>query len=1065
MYKPLFQDAFHAGRLFGLLVIGALTLLVMLQSSEPVVGAQTTETRADLAIRPEFREPVVLASKDGVLEVRLTARQGKATLDTVATPVQNFLLFDYEVIQGTASDGHSSGGNLYPAPTLQVFPGEQLIIHFENGLTGLTIRDYFSPQYTPKDQSVPIYPEQMTSSPINLHTHGAHISPRGNADNVLLHIPPGMSNTYTYDIPRNMPQGLFWYHSHLHGLTSAQVYAGLVGLLAVGRTDGNLPLVTENSIPIRNMALGYNFVFDRAGGLAQLNNLSWSQWVSTMTPPTAGELANGTYQPSLAPVNFNQARPGTKYFTVWYAGPLSIQNRRGSLQFIPSNLQHFAAAGGKAESDVPVDSSLPDHQRDVQFTVNGQFQPVIKSKAGQTEIWVLANVSDIAYMNVQLTETATGRHPPIAIVGQDGNPYTTVHYPPTDNGTRLLIPPASRFAIAVTIPAQGELVLEMPERAGGAKTITEPGVLYTNNGTDNPPAVLGSLSVLPSAVSYADGFFVFPTQALLRATPAEGGGVTTPFIEGQSLGAYTAFVDLASTTPDVTRQILISGGFLNNMASTEDPKAFVYAFDAGAFPNVPLVQPRLNSVEEWRFVNHNNDEHPIHIHVNDFQVIEYFDPTRGLHTGPDKFAIDNANAPAPTMHSDESVIQPGILAIRTRFDEYTGLYVMHCHRLNHEDNGLMALVNVIPAVSIYAVAVPGTRGKPAEVRLYDGNGDRFVATVIPFPGFEGGVNVAMGDLDGDGILDLIVGSGEGRAPEVVAYAGAAIRGKGAFGTELARFRAFDSGARGGVSVAVAQIDGTTSDNIIVGSPPGVPSEVKVYQSQLSSLPGAVPALFSSFKPYGDEDQSGVSIATGFVDFSSGRESIVTAPGPGSPAEVKVFAFPLLQRIGKAGPGSAQAARTKRAMNTALFMPFGKDYRGGVSLATGWLAGSLGGAKRIIVSQLADSGSVKVFSSGSALDGGPSLYLQSPTQHGHSAQFHEIASFAPFAGSAGTRVSTTSTTTGANLLVSGVAAGGTDASVLKYELVRPNAQATTLQAVRLGQVWSGKGSQPAILGGD
>ena len=43
----------------------------------------------------------------------------------------------------------------------------------------------------------------------------------------------------------------------------------------------------------------------------------------------------------------------------------------------------------------------------------------------------------------------------------------------------------------------------------------------------------------------------------------------------------------------------------------------------------------------------------------------------------------------------------------------------------------------------------------------------------------------------------------------------------------------------------------------------------------------------------------MSVATGFVDFSTGRESIVTAPGPGSPAEVKVFAFPLLKPIGKA----------------------------------------------------------------------------------------------------------------------------------------------------------------------
>jgi len=52
-----------------------------------------------------------------------------------------------------------------------------------------------------------------------------------------------------------------------------------------------------------------------------------------------------------------------------------------------------------------------------------------------------------------------------------------------------------------------------------------------------------------------------------------------------------------------------------------------------------------------------------------------------------------------------------------------------------------------------------------------------------------------------------------------------------------------------------------------------------------------------------------------------------------------------------------------------------------------------------------------------------------------------------------------------LLASGVGKDGTDASVQKYDLVRLNAQATKLEAVRLGQVWSGKGSQPVILGGD
>lgn len=90
-------------------------------------------------------------------------------------------------------------------------------------------------------------------------------------------------------------------------------------------------------------------------------------------------------------------------------------------------------------------------------------------------------------------------------------------------------------------------------------------------------------------------------------------------------------------------------------------------------------------------------------------------------------------------------------------------------------------------------------------------------------------------------------------------------------------------------------------------------------------------------------------AAGFVDFSTGRESIITARGGGSPAEVKVFAFPLLEPMGKTDQGSTHAAGTDQPLNTASFVPFGKDYRGGISLATGWLAGAFVGAKRIIVS--------------------------------------------------------------------------------------------------------------------
>ena len=105
MHKLALHYTLHASRLYSLLIVGALAVLMALAWPSATAVEQSADKKTDLATRPEFREPVALTSKEGVLEVRLTARQGQATLDTVATPVQNFLLFDYEVIRGTASDG------------------------------------------------------------------------------------------------------------------------------------------------------------------------------------------------------------------------------------------------------------------------------------------------------------------------------------------------------------------------------------------------------------------------------------------------------------------------------------------------------------------------------------------------------------------------------------------------------------------------------------------------------------------------------------------------------------------------------------------------------------------------------------------------------------------------------------------------------------------------------------------------------------------------------------------------------------------------------------------------
>lgn len=174
-----------------------------------LAGGAACSSSGDDYVAPEFAEPVTLASENGVLEVSLFVRQGEATLDTVDIPVHNFLLFGYEVLQGTASNGETVGDNLYPGPTLQVYPGETLIVHVANELADLTIGDFYDPAFIRRADTPPLYPRQLTSSPFNLHTHGLHVPPAGNADNVLLDIPSGYTNTYTYDIPDDHPEGMY----------------------------------------------------------------------------------------------------------------------------------------------------------------------------------------------------------------------------------------------------------------------------------------------------------------------------------------------------------------------------------------------------------------------------------------------------------------------------------------------------------------------------------------------------------------------------------------------------------------------------------------------------------------------------------------------------------------------------------------------------------------------------------------------------------------------------------------------------------------------------------------
>mgnify|MGYP003335569825 FL=1 len=92
--------------------------------------------------------------------------------------------------------------------------------------------------------------------------------------------------------------------------------------------------------------------------------------------------------------------------------------------------------------------------------------------------------------------------------------------------------------------------------------------------------------------------------------------------------------------------------------------------------------PKRGDIEEWQIYNYTEDAHPIHIHLVRFQVVHrtLFDGTPSTHGNPQ---------PWETGYKDMVIAYPGeITTVRARFD-IAGLYVWHCHIVEHEDNEMM----------------------------------------------------------------------------------------------------------------------------------------------------------------------------------------------------------------------------------------------------------------------------------------------------------------------------------------------------------------------------------------
>ncbi len=116
-------------------------------------------------------------------------------------------------------------------PTIEVRPGSTLRIMLENQL----------PPDAQPDPNDPNVPHGFNTT--NLHTHGLHVSPAGNSDNVLMSVRPGRTFEYEIKIPKDHPAGTYWYHPHKHGAVAIQVANGLAGALIVRGDIDEVPAI------------------------------------------------------------------------------------------------------------------------------------------------------------------------------------------------------------------------------------------------------------------------------------------------------------------------------------------------------------------------------------------------------------------------------------------------------------------------------------------------------------------------------------------------------------------------------------------------------------------------------------------------------------------------------------------------------------------------------------------------------------------------------------------------------------------------------------------------------
>ncbi|MEM7761172.1 MAG: multicopper oxidase domain-containing protein [Cyanobacteria bacterium P01_A01_bin.40] len=630
------------------------------KGSVKIAQASTTSTAPSLTPPSDtsFVQPNVITSQklNGDNHGTLTR-----TLNVVGKPYPK----DSTTLVRAFEDQQAETPALYPGPTLCVNPGDLIELEINNNLDQANGGNGVDPNYCPNPMTETAMNTPHCFDVINMHFHGLHVSPisvgtkineqsgeketvyvssrdprvkRGevtlteSSDDVLYELEPGGSHKYRPWLPAFHAPGTHWYHAHNHGSTAIQVAGGMVGALIIKEPEGQEICPGAADVVM----------------IIQEEPQSWTD------------------------------APDDQHLTDQEKLDLGIYKR----------------SGNKSSGE---------------FHINGKPTPTLNVEQGEIHRWriINANSTPRAFMDLELRagndkavddkKNPTGELQTIYRVAVDG--ITLYGKQMNDHSVELTsvqaFSPGNRVDLLVDFRSSS-----IP--AGTYTLWKAKSDIAKASNKNNTPQALATIEVSTTDYSNAAQVEKSFTTLLDNGIPLAGRPAyldTSPLI-CDSNNTNTNIVE-SNTTPIAFQANSKTGFTIDNGK-----------YDPG---NLANTQANLNSSQEWIVANtKGNAAHPFHIHVNPFLVIakatvtsaaqnkindtkstqkDIYDALSGL--AWTYGSADDSNTIDPTVWWDSFPIEKNTAyKIRQKFDDYWGNYVLHCHVLIHEDQGMMWNVQI-----------------------------------------------------------------------------------------------------------------------------------------------------------------------------------------------------------------------------------------------------------------------------------------------------------------------------------------------------------------------------------